>query len=232
MWPKYWALVRYILGIGNQQERERCTRWAWKWRGREGGVVRCIPRCWSVRENEGGEVSDAGLIAGLTDGFLWSDRNEGPTGAGSGMSEKRWRQGIKLLFWGYFKAAGSASQISQGLILVLILLKGDNIYAVVSVLSLELERLGTSFQLYIADYKQSTPLSFPFPCEVPPRIVVRWSRGFAGYQVLRKQCLSLHQFLLYVLTTDVFLRRISDDVRLLWKALPSPCWWKLVRIST
>lgn len=71
------------------------------------------------------------------------------------------------------KAAGFASQISQGLILVLILLKGDNIYAVISVSPLELERPGTSFQLCIADYKQSAPVSLRFPCEVPHRIVVR-----------------------------------------------------------
>ena len=84
----------------------------------------------------------------------------------------------------------------------------------------------------MADYKQSAPVSPRFPCEVPHGIVVRWSRGFAGYQVLRKQCLSLCQFLLYIFTADMFLRCVSDCVRLSWKALPSPWWWKLVSIST
>ena len=53
MWPKFGALVRYILGVGNQQERQAHPVRMKVASEVGGGVVRCIPCCWSVREDEG-----------------------------------------------------------------------------------------------------------------------------------------------------------------------------------
>lgn len=53
--------MHYILGMGNQQERQAHSVRMKVASEVGGGVVRCIPCCWSVRE----EKSDAEVTAGL-----------------------------------------------------------------------------------------------------------------------------------------------------------------------